>query len=64
MSRSFRQTPIAKSEGSKKFAKKQANKKVRTSECGNGAEYRRHYNRYKIFDRRFFIATDKKSLSK
>ena len=66
MSRSYRKTPIIKDNGKyKQFAKRQANKKVRRESCGNGAEYKRHFEQYDICDFYYFIdKNDKKAMAK
>ena len=53
MSRSYRHTPIIKDNGSrKKWAKRQANKKIRRFKypIANGNAYRKHYCSYDICD--------------
>ena len=66
MSRSYRKTPIIKDNGKyKQFAKRQANKKVRHEICGSGAEYKRHFEQYDIYDFYYFIdKIDKKAMAK
>ena len=66
MSRSYRKTPIIKDNGKyKQFAKRQANKKVRRESCGNGAEYKKHYDQYSICDWKFKLKNlNKKEMSK
>jgi len=66
MSRSYRKTPIIKDNGKhKQFSKRQANKKVRHEICGNGAEYKRHFEQYDICDFYYFVdKKDKKAMAK
>lgn len=52
MSRSYRKTPIVKdNKNGRKFAKRQANKRVRRNEdVPNGKQYRKYYNPWDIYD--------------
>lgn len=66
MSRSYRKTAIVKDSGKhKQFFKRQANKKIRHSDCGSGGEYKKHYETWNICDWRFKLKEfSKKILSK
>lgn len=65
MSRSYRKTPIVKDNGrSKKDTKKQANKKVRKSICGDGGDYKKLFESGKIGWKFFLKNKDKKGMSK
>lgn len=52
MSRSYKKTPIVKDNcGGRKFAKRQANKKVRNSmNVPDGKQYRKFYNTWNLYD--------------
>lgn len=52
MSRSFKKTPICKdNDRGRKFAKRQANKQVRSTPfVANGGEYRKVFNPWDIYD--------------
>lgn len=62
MSRSFKRSPVYKIGGRTKYAKRQANKKVRRSTknniedaySGKSNHYRREYGSWYIWDYRFF----------
>ena len=63
MSRSYRKTPIIKDNG--KHKQREANKKVRRENCGNDAEYKKHYDQYDICDYYCFIdKNNKKAMAK
>ena len=66
MSRSYRKTPIIKDNSKhRKLFKHLANKKVRREACGNGAEYKKHFDQYDICDYYYFIdKNDKKAMAK
>lgn len=66
MSRSFRHTPMLKDSGRHKwFYKRQANKKVRKTDCSNGKFYKKVFESWDMCDWKFWIKNkNKKSLSK
>ncbi|QUH21925.1 hypothetical protein [Alkaliphilus sp. B6464] len=59
MSRSFKRTPVMKTgaQGSRKFSKRESNKKVRryNNVITNGKAYRKLYNSWNIYDYIFYV---------
>ena len=55
MSRSRKKHPVI-TDKAQKWAKKDANKRVRnTEDIGNGSNYKKHYNSWNICDYKFWI---------
>lgn len=64
MSRSRKKNCIVKDSGKhKQFAKRQANKKIRKSDCASGGAYKKLYDQYDICDWKCY-SDDKKDLRK
>lgn len=63
MSRSYKKNPFVK-EKNKRYWKRQANRRVRKTNCANGGFYKKLYNSWNITDWRFRLKEDKKSMSK
>lgn len=58
MSRSYRKSPFITDTGKHcKYAKRHANKVVRRETCGNGGEFKKHFDSWKIKDWKFRIRT-------
>lgn len=66
MSRSYKKTPIIKDSGKhKQFAKRQANKKVRHSDCSSGGNFKKLFESWDISDWCFWVNDkSKKEMSK
>jgi len=50
MSRSYKKNPVTKSTNSKKFAKRQSNKRVRKADVDNGGSFKKLFESWEIND--------------
>lgn len=65
MSRSYKKNPVIKDSGKhKQFGKKQANKKVRHSECSNGSNFKKLFESGDICEWMYWTDKTKRNISK